>query len=212
VLGRPARATLVAAGLVTLGVVGAACGDGGGDDASGITTALVTATTYATVPLRSTTTTRPTVAARDGDDGGRPANTELDRSVEQPYEIRSGDYILSIARKFDVPYQVLIAYNGWSDGANHALVPGESIRIPPAGYDPAAASAVGSAVGSTPAAAGGPTCPDGSPQETYEIRRGDTKGRVAARLDTTVAELDAANASTPRYPAFVVGIDILVPC
>ena len=41
---------------------------------------------------------------------------------------------------------------------------------------------------------------------------GDTKGRVAARLNTTVAELDAANADTPHYAGFVIGIDIIVPC
>ena len=38
------------------------------------------------------------------------------------------------------------------------------------------------------------------------------KGRVAARLGATVSELDAANVDTPHYTAFVVGVDILVPC
>ena len=88
-LGRPARASLLAAGLVTAAVFGAACREG--DDASGVTTVLQTATTYATVPLRSTTTVRgrrfrPTPT-------GEPAPTTVDRSVEQPYEIQSGDYL-----------------------------------------------------------------------------------------------------------------------
>ena len=201
---------MLAVGLVTAGVLGAACREG--DDASGVTTVLQTATTYATVPLRSTTTSRPTLPP---DPNGRPTPTTIDRSVEQPYEIHSGDYILKIANKFDVPYQTLIDYNGWSDGVNHALVPGETIRIPPAGYDPSSTlPSAGGPEASTGASgpASGDTCPDGSARQTYTIRSGDTKGRVAARLNTTVAELDAANADTPHYAGFVIGIDITVPC
>ncbi len=93
-------------------------------------------------------------------------------------------------------------------------MPGETIRIPPANYDPnATAAPTGSAPARTADGAGGAgTCPDGSPQETYTIRPGDVKGRVAARLDTTIRALDAANVDTPHYTAFVVGIEILVPC
>ena len=35
---------------------------------------------------------------------------------------------------------------------------------------------------------------------------------MAAGLGATVGELDAANVDTPFYTAFVVGVDILVPC
>ena len=47
---------------------------------------------------------------------------------------------------------------------------------------------------------------------TYTIRRGDTKGAVAADHDVTVAELDAANADTQFYSGFVIGIEIAIPC
>jgi LysM repeat protein len=195
---------------MTAAVFGAACRDGG--EASGVTTVLQTATTYATVPLRSTTSTRPTVPP---DPNAPQAPTTIDRSVEQPYEIHPGDYIVRIANKFDVPYQALIDYNGWSDGVNHPLVPGETIRIPPAGYDPGSTlppSGGPEASTGAGAPAGGDACPDGSARQTYTIRSGDTKGRVAARLNTTVAELDAANTDTPHYSGFVIGIAINVPC
>lgn len=215
VVGRSARVTSGLAGVAVAAVIGVACGGSG--DSSGVTTVLITATTYATVPLRSTTTTQPpapTVDRSASQSGGQADQPAPDRSVESAYVIKRGDYLVGIARDFGMAYQVLIEYNGWSDGPGHELVPGDTIRIPPAGYDPTAAdAAAGSAPeGSAAGPAGGPTCPDGSAQDTYRIRAGDVKFRVAQGLGTTVDELDAVNAATPHYRAFVVGIDILVPC
>jgi LysM repeat protein len=163
------------------------------------------------VPARTTTTTLappPDDNSESGDEGDDPdSSTSDDPNQERIHEIEFGDYLVGIARDYDVPINYLPAYNGWDDGLGHALVPGDTIRIPPADW--------------TPEGEGGDdTTADGSEPEsssedgcgTYTIRRGDTPARVASAHDVTVAELDAANAGTPFYSGFVVGIDITIPC
>ena len=57
-----------------------------------------------------------------------PATTGNDGSAN--YTVQAGDTISGIARNFDVTIDVLVAANGWSDGANHAIFPGDTIIIP----------------------------------------------------------------------------------
>ena len=49
-------------------------------------------------------------------------------------------------------------------------------------------------------------------QGTYTIEAGDIPASVAESLDVTVDQLNEANANTPGYGAFIVGVEILVPC
>jgi LysM repeat protein len=174
-------------------------------------TVAVTSTAYVTVPARSTTTT---AAPRDdatGSGGGRdedPPVTADDASRDRIHEIVAGDYLVRIARRYDVPPDYIPEYNGWDDGLGHALVPGETVRIPPSDWLPEDERAAASTdvTADTSASSSGDGC------GTYTIQRGDTKGAVAADHDVTVAELDAANVGTPRYSGFVIGIDINIPC
>ena len=46
----------------------------------------------------------------------------------------------------------------------------------------------------------------------YDIQVGDTPAAVAASVSVTVEELNAANASTPGYDSFFVGLRIVIPC
>ena len=55
-------------------------------------------------------------------------------------------------------------------------------------------------------------CPDGEQPETYEIQPGDIPANVAREHGVSVTELNAANANTPNYRGFVVGIEIKIPC
>ncbi|MEY2443715.1 MAG: hypothetical protein QOE00_295, partial [Ilumatobacteraceae bacterium] len=60
----------------------------------------------------------------------------------------------------------------------------------------------------TTLAGGVPTCAGGE----YTILAEDTtRLKVANKLNTTVAELDAANASTAGYKSFYVGLKIKTP-
>jgi LysM repeat protein len=131
------------------------------------------------------------------------------------YTVVAGDYLLRIARRFDVDVDALVAFNGW-EGPNHPLYRGDEVRIPPEGYDPDATSPADAGADGATSATTEPddpaTCPDGSEPETYTIRAGDTPRIVARRLGVTVDELDAANADTRFYAGFVIGIEIVVPC
>lgn len=154
--------------------------------------------------------------AGDAGDAGDPGDVgaeepELDPSDdptrERIHEIESGDYLVSIARDYDVPINDIPEYNGWDDGLRHALVPGETLRIPPADWTPEGDDGAG-----TTTADGGSSSSPAGECDTYTIQRGDTKGAVAAANDVTVAELDAANATTQFYSGFVIGIEIAIPC
>ena len=182
-------------------------------------TIAVTSTAYVTVPARTTTSTIAVIddGAADGGGGDAPQVEPVDDPTrERIYEIQSGDFLVGIARDFDVPVDNLVLYNGWGDGLRHALVPGDEIRIPPSDYDPGATSPDGSgdsaAAGESIAGDSSGACPEGQAQGTYTIRPGDIPARVAQANATTVAELDAANVGVAGYPGFVVGITINLPC
>ena len=188
----------------------AACDPGSADPPR--STVAVTSTTYVTIPARSTTTTA-APAPEDPSDPGEgdqdPESTASDDpEQERIHEIVSGDYLVGIARDYDVPINYIPEYNGWDDGLGHALVPGETVRIPPSDWlpeDQRGAATTGESAGSEPESSS-----DGC--GTYTIRAGDTPARVANAHDVSVADLDAANAGTPFYTGFVVGIDIVIPC
>lgn len=206
-----ARLAALAVLLVALAV---ACGDDG-DVAVEMRTSG-TSTTFVTLPI-PTTTSPPVSQPDNGDavDGGTDDLPEEDPNVERSYEVQPGDFLFRIATAHDVTPEALVAYNGW-DGLDQFLTPGEVIRIPPATWDPdnadESASAPPDATAPDASAAPGERCPDGSEVETYELRRGDTPGRIAGRFDTTVAELREANVDTPNYANFVVGTVIKLPC
>ncbi len=175
-----------------------------------------TSTTFVTLPPPTTTTTLPRPAAVPGgadgagEDGNGPDETEGPRGPEV-YTVVDGDYMVRIARRFDVEIDDLVAYNGW-EGPNHALYTGDEVLIPPEGYDPDGTVAADGEAPASSAPDDTGLCPDGSEPATYEIRAGDTPRIVARRLGVTVAELDAVNTTTPFYRGFVIGIEINVPC
>jgi LysM repeat protein len=198
--------------LVALLTVLAGCGGGSADPPR--STVAQTSTTYATIPARATTTTvapPPEDTSASGDDGGDEPESSAadDPNQERIHEIESGDFLYGIARDYGVAVNDIAAYNGWDDGLGHALVPGETIRIPPADWTPDGEGGDDTAAGSDG------SDPESSSDEgcgTYTIKAGDTPARVASIHDVSVAELDAANAGTPFYAGFVVGIDIVIPC
>ena len=52
---------------------------------------------------------------------------------------------------------------------------------------------------------------DGCILESYVVQKGDTPAGVAQRFGFTVDELKAANATTPSFEAFSVGLSIFIP-
>jgi LysM repeat protein len=136
---------------------------------------------------------------------------------EGSYVIATNDYPSTIAKKFHVVFADLLTINGWTlVGQQVPEFPavGTTIRIPPPWTEPGTATDATGGAGSSPPtnttttlAGGQPACAPGE----YTIVAGDYLGKVAKKLDTTVAALDAANAGTPGYSSFYPGLKIKTP-
>ena len=192
----------------------AACGAANG--ASPDQTALgLTSTNYVTVTQTPTTLVPTTIA-------GAPGTPGAVHPEEGTYIIVAGDFPSTIAGKFKVTLNDLIAINGWTLANGqvpefNSLAAGATIKLPPNWTEPGAAPTVDPATtptGTTPSEptttiAGGQTaCAPGE----YTILAEDTsRVKVAKKLDTTVAALDAANANTKGYKGFFPGLKIKTP-
>lgn len=79
---------------------------------AGSTTA--TASTPTTTTVKGSTAPSTTVAAGPGG----------------TYTIVAGDYLAGIAKKTGTTVDAIIAVNGWTDGVNHLIIPGQQIKLP----------------------------------------------------------------------------------
>lgn len=145
--------------------------------------------------------------------------------VEQLYKVVAGDALASIATKFGITLDVLVAYNEWPEGNLHAIFPNDEIRIPPDSKIPGADEEEDDEVATTDDAETDSTdtetdstdapvadCDTGDPGE-YTIEEGDTtRLKVAEKFNVTVEALDAANANTIGYESFYPGLKIVIPC
>jgi membrane-bound lytic murein transglycosylase D len=165
--------------------------------------------------------------------GGSLTARPEDRSHAGIYTVRRGDTLESIAGKFGVGVQELIAHNGIRN--KNRIRIGQSIYIPgppePPAASPAAAIAEAAPSGASPVAvaeeagaataaaapAGAPTGlpappsadPTPAPSE-YVVRRGDTLARIAARTGVPEGELVALNGIRNRH-RIAVGQTLKLP-
>jgi LysM repeat protein len=80
--------------------------------------ASATATTAGSSSSGATTTTSATsTSAGGGSSGGT-------------YTVVAGDYLAGIAAKVGTTVQAIVTANGWSDGADHPIYPGDVIKLP----------------------------------------------------------------------------------
>ena len=213
--------------FVGMGMVLAAASVGlvscGSDTAStNTTTVRVGATNYVTIaPAPSTAV--PVTTAPDA-----PGSV---LAYETEYVIQQDDYPSTIANKWKVPFEELMAINNWTLQPN-GIVPewpgvGATIRIPanatvpgvPPDPGPVATTVPGQPAAptttpppTTPPPTTTTTVPEAEACGTYTIEANDYPGLVAQKLNTTVAKLDAANTQTQGYRSFIVGVEINVPC
>lgn len=213
--------TVAATALVPLLLV-SACGGDGTADGSGTNLTPITGSSYVTIEPATTTTTT-TLAPGQTGDGAEPGTVS---AQEQTYTVQSGDSVSKIASLHGITSDVLAAYNDWPEGIQHAIFPGDVVRIPPNSQVPgsgggtggeATGDTTGETTGETPAdtteTTTGETAGDGECPTTYVIQSGDTSRiRVAERFGITFEQMDAANANTPGYDNFVVGTPITIPC
>ena len=200
-------------GVIAFGVAPAVLLAGCGDDATGArsTLAEIQPSSYVVREPATTTTTLP--AGSVNADGTSP--------VEQVYTIQAGDYPGRVAELFGITVDELNNYNDDVEGYS-AFYVGLEIKIPPGANIPAATGSTDTATetdtdtdtdtatdaGTTTTLAPSSECTEG----TYTIAEGDIPITVAEQFDVTVDELNAANASTPGYGGFIVGIEIVIPC
>lgn len=93
------------------------------------------------------------------------------------YNVRSGDSLWGIAMRFGITVDELKAANNL---VGNTIIPGQSLRIPPAGtFQPP--SVTGRTAAMSPCS------------QTYLVHRGDTLSSIAQKCHTTVAALKFAN-------------------
>lgn len=56
--------------------------------------------------------------------------TSEDASTGGTYTVKAGDYLSGIAAKTGTTVNAIIEANGWSDGIDHKLFPGDKIKLP----------------------------------------------------------------------------------
>jgi LysM repeat protein len=207
---------VIAFGLAPAILIGA-CGDG--DDETGTTPLVPIQETSYVVKEPATTTT--TIAPDTAAEGGISP-------VEQLYTVVAGDALASIANKFGITIDVLVAYNEWAEGISHPIYPGDEIRIPPDSKIPGAEEEEEPTTDDTDASTDSETeTTEAETEDTeatttgtgdcetgeYEILAEDTtRVKVAEKFNVTVEALDAANANTDGYSAFYPGLTIVIPC
>ena len=181
-----------------------ACGDG---SASGSSTTAVNLNSTSFATLAPTLSTVPPTTAVPTEGQVSP--------VAQEYTIVAGDVPVNVAKRFGVTLDALNLAN--ANTPNYAaFYVGLVIKIPEGALvqAPTTTTLPGTAVTTANAATTTTLAPDsnGCTTGTHEIVAGDLPGTVAKKYDVTVAQLDAANASTKGYQNFIVGITIVIPC
>ena len=214
------RSLLRPFGVIAIGlapaVLIAACGSTDDPSANTPLVAIQPSSYVVKEPATTTTTIAPEAVAEGGIS-----------PVEQLYTVVAGDALASIASRFGITIDVLVAYNEWPEGISHPIYPNDEIRIPPDSKIPSAAdededetddTSDSDDTESTDAdteSTDGPPSGSGEDCETgkYTIEAGDTtRVKVAEKFDVTVEALDAANSGTAGYSSFYPGLKIVIPC
>jgi LysM repeat protein len=185
---------------------------GGGESGATQSTIDLSAASTAFVVRPPATTEPPADTLAEGDPDAIVEGT-------QEYTVQSGDAPYVLVTRFGISLEDLLAVNEWTDPSQFPF-PGTVILLPPGAKSVTAATATTDSDETTTdtstetEAAPTETIPDAGDncaQGTYTIVEGDYLGKVASKFDVTVDALNAANASTPGYSSFYVGLEIVIP-
>jgi LysM repeat protein len=187
---------------------------GGGESGATQSTIDLSAESTAFVVRPPATTEPPADTLAEGDPDAIVEGT-------QEYTVQSGDAPYVLVTRFGISLEDLLAVNEWTDPSQFPF-PGTVILLPPGAKSVATVTATTDSGDTTTdtstetetEAAPTETIPDAGDncaQGTYTIVEGDYLGKVASKFDVTVEALNAANASTPGYSSFYVGLEIVIP-
>ena len=127
--------------------------------------------------------------------------------------MQAGDAPYVLVSRFGITLEDLLGVNEWTDPSQFPF-PGTVILIPPGAKSVTAATTDAAAPAAETDTAPADTIPDAGDncsQGTYTLVDGDYPGKAASKFDVTVEALAAANAGTPGYSAFYVGLEIVIP-
>jgi len=116
---KPSALVFAAFGVVPL-LLSAGCGASSGDGARS-TISPIQPSSYVTIEPATTTTTTTIFI-----DPSQPSGPSISPDP-QTYVVQAGDSLSKIASLYDITVEVLISYNGWTDGTSHLLLPGDEI-------------------------------------------------------------------------------------
>jgi membrane-bound lytic murein transglycosylase D len=108
-----------------------------------------------------------------------PGRVVVSSTVPQSYRVRSGDSPWSIARRFNIPLDDLLAWNDMS--TDTVLSVGQAIAL------------------RDPGATGPATARTSRSGRTYEVRRGDNLWQISRKFDTPMEELRRLNGFGPEH-------------
>ncbi len=172
-------------------LLAAGCGDSSGDGAGSVLTPIQPSS-YVTIEPATTTST--TTIPVDPTGSISP--------VEQTYKVVTGDSLSKIAERFDITTEALINYNGWPEGTNHLLLPGDVVLIPP---NTPVLGAGGQVATDTPSDSGSDTEAAAGTGCVHTIVKDDNPSRVARKYGITVDQLTNANLDNPVWNTFLIG-------
>lgn len=182
---------VVLAPLVALaGLVFAACGEA--TSATSTTVANMGPTNYQTLPPPASTLPPTTLP---------PALPGQVTTLEQSYTVMAGDYLNLIADMFQISATAISNANGWDD--THRLYPGDVIKIPAGAIVP---------LPTTTTEETAPPTTEPCIRGTHTVKAGESPGLVAQKYDVTIQQLGLVNQDTKGFKAFLVGIEINIPC
>jgi LysM repeat protein len=140
-----------------------------------------------------------------------PSLEEVGRA-DFTYTIVAGDFLRSIADRYQVEIDDIVGANEWDDGRDHLLLPGDVIYLPADAEQPPETDATAAEQQSAGAASStvdpSTVCQGGVMADTYQISEGDTVESVAARLGVSATDLRVANTGV----TFGTGGSVWVPC
>lgn len=86
---------------------------------------------FARPPDNSASTNAPAIAApANGGPTAGATTTTLDPHLLSSYTVRRGDSLYSIAQSNGTTIDAIVHVNGWREGPNHILLPGDQIHLP----------------------------------------------------------------------------------
>jgi LysM repeat protein len=145
------------------------------------------------------------VTATEGSAATTQATQPTAGGQPSTYKVAAGDSLTSVAQRFGVTQEAILALNGLTDP--NSLTTGQTLKIPGQGQQATSGSASGTSSGSG-TSTGGTTTTDGA--TSYTVKAGDSLSKIAVRFGVTSKALAAAN-NISNPDKLTVGKVLVIP-